>query len=287
MRDLATEGPVLRRRRLGMRLRELRESLDMTGDQAGRAIGRSASWISRIEAGTTILQPRDLRLLLDAYGIRGRAEREEFEELIEPGRQHGWWSPYGIPPALGQLIGFEESASRIEAFQNNVIYGLLQTEAYARAIFRASVMNFSEREIEDRVTVRMRRQQVLQRDPHLRLTVILDQAVLNHVIGGPEVMASQLSHLARIANPPDLQILVIPYERAVSTPSNTPFNILRFSEAELTVVYTETVTGGNFERGEAATIYSRLFERLRTVAVDQPESLRLIKQALNSLAQKE
>ncbi|MBT8227854.1 MAG: helix-turn-helix domain-containing protein [Dactylosporangium sp.] len=74
-------SPTLRRRRLGLALRALREAAGRTGDEAGTAVERSGSWISRIETGRVGLRVRDLRDLYDFYGMTDASRLAELETL--------------------------------------------------------------------------------------------------------------------------------------------------------------------------------------------------------------
>ena len=66
-----------------------------------------------------------------------------------------------------------------------VVAGLLQTEAYARHIISSysRVEPVAPGMIERLVRVRMRRQQVLDREPELQLSVVLDESILKRRIG--------------------------------------------------------------------------------------------------------
>src|SRR2546423_12582569 len=109
---MADEASALRRQRLGARLRALREAHDMTGDQVGRAIARSASWISRVESGLIALRRRDLQELLDLYDVHDDTVRVELERMATGRQPQGWWSRYRsvVPEPYGTLIGLEAEA---------------------------------------------------------------------------------------------------------------------------------------------------------------------------------
>jgi transcriptional regulator with XRE-family HTH domain len=264
-----------------MLLRQLREARGLTGDQAGSSLDRSASWISRLETGRMGIRARDVRDLLDLYEVHDEDERREFEALTEGGRKRGWWSSYNefVPSPYSNYIGLETDAATIKNYESIVIPGLLQTEEYARALFATSFFNYDERGIENRVKVRMGRRAVLTRESPLRLRAIVDEAVINHVIGSRDIMARQLAQLAEAARQPHIDVLVVTHGRSMPVLGMGSFIILHFAEPDFPVAYLENANGGSFEEGDSVGLYETLFDRLRQAALDNAHSIDLIRQA--------
>src|SRR5215510_3114944 len=183
-------SPTVRRRRLAAELREIRESQGKSGDAVAAALRWSPSKISRYERARTGLQPREVERLLDYYEITGE-RRTLLLSLARDAAQKGWWEEYAdaLSPDYQQFIGLEHEASSISIWHVEVVAGLLQTEAYARHIIGSynQVEPIAPGMIERLVKVRMRRQQVLTREPGLQLTVVLDESVLKRRIGDEPV----------------------------------------------------------------------------------------------------
>ena len=76
-------GPTVQRRRLGIELRRLREQAGKTIDQVAQVLECSDSKVSRIENGQVSATPRDVRDMLQFYGV----DPERREELVEFARQ--------------------------------------------------------------------------------------------------------------------------------------------------------------------------------------------------------
>jgi hypothetical protein len=257
----------------------------MTGEAVGRAIDRSASWISRVETGRMTIRVRDLRDLLDVYDVQDPDVREEFEGLVTGHRQQGWWSRYRtvVPEPYAALIGLEAEATAIRTYENSVFPGLVQTKEYAEAIFRNNGLNWNEEGIRDRTAVRIARQLILRAPDAPRLSIVIEESVINQTVGGQDIMVRQLDSVAQIAAGPGVELLVVPYQRARPAISVVGFVVLSFSTADLPIVYVENPAGGTIEEATAVTMYEQLFERLRALAVGPQESIDMILQARDRL----
>src|SRR6516162_7588441 len=208
----APASPTVRRRRLAAELREIREDKGKSGDVVAAALRWSPSKISRYERARTGLRPREVARLLDYYQITG-ARRALLLGLAEDAAQKGWWEEFAdsLSEDYQQFIGLEHEAASIAIWHVDVVAGLLQTEAYARHIISSysRVDPVPPGMIGRLVGVRMRRQQVLNRDG-LQLSVVLDESVLRRRIGDDSVMYSQLRRLAREAERPNLTLQILP-----------------------------------------------------------------------------
>ncbi|HEX5495983.1 MAG TPA: Scr1 family TA system antitoxin-like transcriptional regulator, partial [Mycobacteriales bacterium] len=153
-------SPTVQRRRLGYLLRQFRTGLELTNRKVGAELERSESWVSRIETGESGIRLGELRALMDVYQITDQAVRTEMEALARGGRQRGWWSQYrsSLSNNYAAYIGFEASATRLLVYETLVVHGLLQTEQYARAVFRARVPAVRSDTVDHLVQVRMTRQ---------------------------------------------------------------------------------------------------------------------------------
>jgi transcriptional regulator with XRE-family HTH domain len=206
-------SPTVRRRRLGAELRDIREARHLSGDQVAAALGWSSSKLSRYERAQTRLKPREVERLLDYYEITG--DRRQFLlGLAEDAAQKGWWERFGdtLSPSYQQFIGLEDEARSVFAWHGDVLPGLLQTEAYARHIISAysQIEPVTPGMVERLVKVRMWRQLVLDREPPLELSAVVDESVLYRLVGGAHVMREQLQRLAQAASRPHVTVQILP-----------------------------------------------------------------------------
>src|SRR5262245_19011160 len=224
---MADRGPVLLRRRLGQLLRELRIRARLTGKDAGDAIDRSSSWVSRVEAGRVGIRTPELRVLLDLYGLNEATRREELEKLARAGHQRGWWSKYSdvLPESYHMFIGLEAEANALLIYENVVVPGLLQAADYCRAIIRQTVPLVPADHIEKRVAVRLARQQVLEKDDAPELQIVLDEAVLYRSIGGKEGFRAQLELLAAASQRARVSLRLLPFTQSEHIVLATSFTI--------------------------------------------------------------
>src|ERR1700760_3710756 len=86
------EGPTLRRRRLGAELRRCREAAGMTQEQGSRRFEWHSAKVNRIETARVSVTPRDVRDLLDLYGVRDDDYRESLLKMSRSSRQRTWWA---------------------------------------------------------------------------------------------------------------------------------------------------------------------------------------------------
>jgi transcriptional regulator with XRE-family HTH domain len=285
---IAPGSPTVRRRRLAAELRGIRESKGKSGDTVAAALKWSPSKISRYERARTGLRPSEVERLLDYYEITG-PRRTLLLELAEDAAQKGWWEEHadGLSEDYKQFIGLEHEATSMAIWHVDVVTGLLQTEAYARHI----ISSYSRVEpvppgmIGRLVGVRMRRQQVLDRDG-LQLSVVLDESVLRRRIGDELVMYEQLQRLVREADRPNLTLQILPLntQHTVFGESFVIFSFGPDNNAMLQdVVSTEHLRSGFILEGERETYLHRIaFQTLSDASLDPAASRALILQTAES-----
>ena len=275
-------GPTVLRILLGAQLRRLRESRRISLEDAGNAIRASHSKVSRLETGRVGFKDRDIVDLLTLYGVTDEEEREALRALAARANSPGWWHDYSdvLPNWFEAYVGLEEAASQIRSFEVHFVPGLLQTEDYARGV--AMLAYSSPREINRRVSLRMARQAMLEKDDAPNLWVLLDEAVLRRPIGGVNAMRSQLKHLIEMSQRPDITIQVIPFSAGGHPVTWGPFSVLRFAEYDLPdVVYLEQLTSALYlDKPDVVDSYLAVMERLCIDAATPAASVKMLRAAL-------
>jgi transcriptional regulator with XRE-family HTH domain len=272
----------VRRRRLAAELRGIRESKGKSGDTVAAALKWSPSKISRYERARTGLRPREVERLLDYYEITG-PRRALLLGLAEDAAQKGWWEEFtdSLSEDYKQFIGLEHEATSMAIWHVDVVTGLLQTEEYARHIIGSysRVEPVAPGMIGRLVRVRMRRQQVMDRDG-LQLSVVLDESVLKRLIGDEAVMYDQLQRLVKEADRPNLTLQILPLDaqHSVFGESFVIFSFGQDADAMLQdVVSTEHLRSGFTLEGERDTYLHRIaFQMLVDAALDPVASRKLI-----------
>ena len=258
------------RRQLLAELRRLRPPHVNTQRQVAEALDWSPSKVTRIESGAVSLSVTDLRALLGFYGV---ADPELTARLVELARRsRRARSPFAafadtFSPVALRFFDFEHAASWIGDVELLVVPGLLQTEAYARAVLR--VHGVDPGRVERFVASRRVRQQVLDRPDPPMLSVVIDESVLLRVIGGRTVMRAQLQCLRVAAQRPNVAIRVLPLARGDHVGLRGPFVLLRFTGTDdADVVYIEQRRGDALFQDEVEVIdnHRRLFAELEQSA---------------------
>jgi transcriptional regulator with XRE-family HTH domain len=270
-------SPTLRRRELGARLRALRLERALTVERVAELLLCSPSKVSRMETGQRGATLRDVRDLCRIYEVTDASQAEHLMQLVREGKQQAWWQSYDLN-VYATYVGLEQAATTLSYYQSTIVPGLLQTAEYARAMHGGSMpAEFSPERAKELVEVRIRRQQVLTRDPALQLLAVLDEAVLHRSVGGPAVMAAQLQHLITTANMPNVTLQVIPYSVGAHPAMENMFNIIEFGDVAPRVVYVEGLMGWLFiEREHDVARYDEVFKYLSNIALNPQETIELI-----------
>jgi hypothetical protein len=264
-------GPTVRRIVVGTQLRKLRERAGITREAAGYAIRGSASKISRMELGRVGFKRRDVADLLTLYGIDDPAQREVLLRLAAQANDPGWWQTYEdvLPGWFHTYVGLEEAASLIRTYEVQFLPGLLQTEGYARAVISAGAPTLDRPEVDRRVELRLRRQQVMNKPEPLHLWAVIDESILLRLTGGREATQAQIRYLLALGDRPNITIQMMPLQGGAPTVDGGGFSILRFGDAELPdVVYIEQLTGAQYlDRPEHVERYVQVLTRLTVDAL--------------------
>lgn len=279
-------GPAVRRRKLGAELRRQRDLAGLTSGEVALRLGWHQSKVSRIETGRSGAKPSDVARLLEVYEVADPELRALLEALCRggasdpEGSRRGWWYAYRdlLPPAYRDFISLEAEASDAYTLETTVVPGLLQTPDYARAVTLAALPDLPRPQVDSLVEVRIARQSVLHGERPLRLHAVLDEAALRREVGGPGVMAAQLSHLANLCALPQVELQVLPFSIGMPIGMTGPFIIFSFPHiSDLDVVVLDHLTSSLYlERKEDLRAYSAAFEVLRTRALTPEESLSFI-----------
>ncbi|BCJ48790.1 transcriptional regulator [Actinoplanes sp. NBRC 14428] len=278
------EGPTLRRRRLGTELKRCREHAGLTQENVSRHFEWHAAKVTRIETARVAVTPRDVRDLLTLYGVEDEQYRDALMELARSSRQKTWWTDYRDIMRPGNFVGLEAEASSLRAWEPIILPGLLQTEAYIRALMRTGRATDSPQQTDRRVTLRLKRQSRLTGPNPLELVAIIDESVVRRSVGGPEVMDEQLRHLIDIVRLPNVTLQVLPFDAGEHPFLGGSAALLEFRETtHLDVVYLEGLAGDLYEEQHSEVARYRLdFERLSARALDPRLSLKMIESLLRA-----
>jgi transcriptional regulator with XRE-family HTH domain len=271
-------GPTTRRRQLGADLRRLRELKGLTLEEAGTRVGISKATLSRYETKEGSVKWPAVDALCREYGASDE-ERLALVELAKGAKIQGWWRSLAdpIPESMNLMLTLEDEVVREDHYACMYIPGLLQTRAYAEAVHRASEMRCPEREVRHMVDIRMKRQELLQREDPPHIWCVIDEAAIRRTVGGPEVMREQLRHLLAVSELPNVTVQILPFSTGAHAATVGSFIVLGGQTPELDVVYVDILGGGLFmEKPEELERYRLAFQYLRAQALDLESSATLI-----------
>ncbi|NXY95490.1 helix-turn-helix domain-containing protein [Streptomyces sp. BR123] len=287
-------NPTVRRRRLGMELRKLREDKGMTAEQVAERLLVSQSKISRLENGRRSISQRDVRDLCDVYEVEDRRLVESLMQMAKDSRQQGWWHAFGDIP-YSVYIGLETDASSLRTYEPQMVPGLLQTPEYAHALIRGAAPETGPADVEKRVQVRMHRQKRLSETDNnnpeigpLRLWAVIDEAALRRHVGDAQMMIDQLEYLIQQSEQPYITVQVMPFSMGAHPGMNGQYAILEFPDAtDSTVVYIEGVTSDLYlEKANDVQKYSVMYEHLRAQALNVDQTRQFISDIIAEYAGK-
>jgi transcriptional regulator with XRE-family HTH domain len=275
-----TTGPTVRRRRLGSELRKLRDASGMKLEEVAAELGVAPSTLSRIETGKAPTKSAYLSQMLEMYGVTDPAQRQVLVDMAREGHRKGWWAAYDdvLPSGFDIFVGLEAETTGIRSYENSVVYGLLQTQDYARAVLRELLPRHTVEQVDRQVDLRMARQRRLDEEPALDLWVIHDEAVIRRAVGGDAVMRGQLTRLLEVGARPGMTLQVLPFESGAHAGMRGPFSILEFPDrTDSRIAHVESMGGFIYmEKDREVRTCSDAFDRLRAAALAPGASADLI-----------
>jgi transcriptional regulator with XRE-family HTH domain len=271
-------SPTMRRRRLAAELRRLRHEAGLSIEDVAAGLGWQPSKLSRIENRQVGISTADLRKLLSTYKVEDQAYRDQLGDMARRATERGWWQSFSsdvVPAALANLIGLETEARTIRSYEPELVPGLLQTEAYARAVMRAWQPSWTAAYIDRRVEIRLGRQDVLREGGvSPQASCIINEAVLRRSVGGNEVMHEQVEVLAKERDPANVTVQVLPFNSGAHPAMAGPFQILTFHDpGDLGIVHLESaMTAITLEQPEELRRYDEIWGSLQARALSPEDS---------------
>ena len=226
-------SPEVMKRKLRSALRQAREDAAMTQKAIADKLFWSQSKIIRIEQGNVPVAPSDVRVLLLEYGVTDEERITALMELARESRRPDEWAAYKAVYSAEALTLFsnERAARLVQKYEPSVVPGLFQTEAYARGLFEA--VGLDPETLEQRLELRLRRQELLDSPDCPDLDFIIGEAALLRPAGGKRAMRVQLERLKQLARNPKITLQVLPFAAGPHRGMGSAFTILQFSDPDL------------------------------------------------------
>ncbi|MEV0645172.1 helix-turn-helix transcriptional regulator [Phytomonospora sp. NPDC050363] len=261
-------GPNLTRRQLGRRLRNLREQSGKRAADVEYAQIMSPSKLYRLEAGqnSSVSWP-EVMALAQLY----RADKDLERELIRMAKatlEAGWWEEFQVPKWFQLFVELEQIASAIYVYEVEFVTGLLQTEAYMRALYAVNQRLGTDAKNTLVASRLLRQREFWARTPPPRLEVVMSEGAVRRAIGGPHVHAEQRQALIDAAGRPHVSLYVIPDAVGAHPTIGRPFMLMEFpDDLDPSVVYSEAANGAKYDDSPAEFDHHRdTFEATRDMA---------------------
>lgn len=276
-----SDTPTAQRLQLGRELVILRERAGVSREAVAEALMCSLSKVSKVEHGKAALSALEVQTLLRLYGVPEGSEQEDrIVAIADSARKR---STLRVPEWARAYVGLEANAVEIQTFEIDLVPGLLQTEAYTRAVAMAANAARNPAEVERLVSIRRERQTRLFGDNPPRLSVILHEAALRIVVGGPDVMREQLAQLIKLSRLPGVSLHVLPFSAGAYASMGATFSILSLPGGER-VVYLEKLWLADYvDKAAQVGSYTQLWDSLFASALDTTSTAARIKKVMGEL----
>lgn len=255
---------------IGAQLALFRINAGLTQRSLGERTTASEETIASIEQGRRALMPHlatEFDQLLNTGGALAAGVAK-----LPPKEKYPIWAE--------EFIAYEQQALSLGWYENGVVPGLLQTEDYAGATFRSKIPHLSEEKVEQSVTDRLDRQQILHKQIPVSASFVISEAVVLSNLGGRQVMRGQLSHLRQCAELTGVSIQVLPLKREHHAGLDGPFVLLETADHQH-LAYTEAQRSSELTSdANEVSILAQKYGMLRMQALNAEETVGLLDRLL-------
>ncbi|MFF7308716.1 Scr1 family TA system antitoxin-like transcriptional regulator [Streptomyces sp. NPDC008137] len=245
-------APTERQQRLGAELRRMRLAAGRTTEYAAGLLGLDRTKVSNMESGIRATSPERIRILASNYDCADQAYIEALVDMAES-RRRGWWEQYrgALPQGLLDVAELEWHATRLRTLQTVHIPGLLQLSGYARAIFDSALPPLPASEVELRVSQRMLRKQVLERETPVGYVAYVHEWALRMRFGGQRATREQLQHLCEMSERDNVDVRVLTVEVGAFPGAGHAVLYASGAVTQLDTVQLDSAHGGEFTHAES------------------------------------
>ncbi|MEU2793219.1 helix-turn-helix transcriptional regulator [Streptomyces sp. NPDC007100] len=269
-------------RRLGGELLRMREAQGLRQASAAEALTASVPKVAKMERGLVPMRDPDIRALCHLYESDDDATLARLLGLAKLDRErrkaNGWWNEYPALRDMAEYVALEDVATSVRTWQQAVVPGLLQTADYARALAVANGAWADLSEIEPSVEARMARQERLGGEDPLQLWAVVHEGALRQLVGGRQVMRTQLAHLLENLARPNVRVQVLPSSAGAHPGMSCAFTVVSFDEpGAVDVVHMDTASATVWLESELdAAHHGAIFDRITRLGLAQRNSEQVI-----------
>ncbi|MFJ2737057.1 Scr1 family TA system antitoxin-like transcriptional regulator [Streptomyces sp. NPDC087317] len=255
---------------------------------AHKAFRKRAGYTQEDYAPLVGYQPGTVASIEQGRRFPPRVFVERAEEVLDAfGALKGVYKHVGREKGLAswfrQWAELEEQAISLYTFENRVVPGLLQTEAYARGLFSVRLPVLADPEIEAMITARLERQSLFAERPNTVFSFIVEEHVLRRESGDAEVMRELISHLLEATESRNVELQVMPMSRGVHAAVDGPIQLLETPENEW-FAYCEAQRSGQLlvDPKSISVLHTR-YAKLRSQALSPGDTRSLLERIRGAL----
>ncbi|WP_030241677.1 helix-turn-helix domain-containing protein [Streptomyces sp. NRRL S-350] len=284
---MANRIPTLRQRRLGSELRRMREQAGFGGSHLARLLGVTPALVTQMENGKSAVSEQRLREIAAACMCANTPLIDALADSVADDDKGSWWEEFrgSLSDDFLEVAEIESRARGISLYTMAFIPGLLQTDAYASAVFGRSYPPLPRQAVELRTAFRMRRQHIL-RSGDLPYSAYIHEAALRMQFSGAKVQSEQLGALIAASEQPNISVQVVLFEVDMIPLPNENFTYVKGPVQELDTVQADSGVGNFLFDAPAHTARFRsLLAQIGSAALSVDESrdfIRSIKKDMES-----
>lgn len=270
---------------IGHDLRSERIRAGKKQSDASQLLGCAQSRINSLETAKVQQPPEEVKKLLRLYDSDVDLI-DRVVSLAARADQSTWWAPFSdiLPDWFRTFIGLEGLADSQFTYESKLIPGQLQTAEYAAAVMEGHI-RVKPRDVPQVVRAKMARQRVADDDNPLNFRIVLEEHVLDRLVGGSAVMCPQLEHLLDLARRENVELHVMPLAVAVHDGNDGDFVLLNFDQAQ-SISYIEYPAGAIYVQDrDQIDEYKMIADRLCAAALSESDSVAAIERRVSSLAE--
>lgn len=269
---MATRNP--QRIEFGQTLQRMREAAGKMPADVDAALGWYDGKARRVETGERVVSYAEVKALIELFGL-GDEDSTTLHMMADAARRKE--APTHVADYAQTYVSLERQAVSIDYYDAELIPALLNTERYTRAVLAAGLEHVDDRVVADRLV----RAKILTKAGAPRMRVVLGEAALKRMVGGPDVMREQIEHLVELTKLPNVAIRILPFASGAHRALGVGFTLVRLSS--LTRVYIEGLTDATYihERRET-DVYEHGFEQLWALAADDEESATILRRHITT-----
>ncbi|MFJ2962996.1 Scr1 family TA system antitoxin-like transcriptional regulator [Streptomyces collinus] len=260
-------------RTFGAVVQGLREHAGLSREEFGELVRFSKHTVASVELGRRMPDAEFVQRAEEVFGRTGALRRAAGCLERQP----------GLAAWFRRWAALEQVAITLYTYECRMIPGLLQTEAYARALFANQLPPLDDGQIEERWAARAERQKLLKGRPNTAFSFILEEHLFLRCLGGGEVTRELVEHLQEIAELRNVEVQIMPVAQGAHAGLAGPMQLLETPENRW-LAYNEGQRGGQFiSDPKEISVLHRRYARMRSQALSLEDSLSLLQRMRGNL----